>query len=109
MNMKREIKIPQGALIGPNKLPIYGYKTVKAHCIAGLAVVKGQVYHEESGLKIGFLDGENEHAAIANIKIACAMGIDFTKSASEIVKYLRENHGAMIALNMIYAATLDAM
>ena len=59
------VKIPKGALIGTEQRPIYGYETVKAVLINGLAVHKSlqkkpfiwTVCHASSGLRVPMLVG----------------------------------------------------
>lgn len=103
------IKIPQGARIGPERRPIYGWKEIKVKILNGLAVTKnGEVYHAKSGLKIGMLFAKNEKTAIENVKFVSSLGFDWSLSENEVVENLKKNPGIMATMNFIYANTLDS-
>jgi hypothetical protein len=95
----REIQIPRGAKIGPEQKPIYGYETVKASCMGGLAVhkalpgstAKWEVTHIASGMKMGPICAATKSRAIQNMKAALAVGFDWTKSEEETLKAIRES------------------
>ena len=106
---KRIIKIPQGAKIGPEQKPIYGYMDVVAYCKDGLSVHKSlggkrwkwTVTHEASGLSLDVIGANTKRDAAANMEKALELGFDWSRSEEGTVAALKENRGIYDALRKI--------
>lgn len=114
--MQDFIRIPKGALIGSKQQPIYGYETVKATLVNGLAVRKSlpkepfnwTVCHASSGLRVDMLSANTKERAIQNAFLAASIGFDWNLTTEEVIENLRKSPGFMEYLNIIYRNTLDA-
>lgn len=106
---RREIRIPRGAKSGPSQEPIYGYETLPAYCLKGLAVhkaLKGErwkwmVTHEKSGLKLDRIGAMTKARAVENMQAAVALPFDWTKGERETLDALRASRGIVDAITAI--------
>lgn len=105
----RTIKIPMGAFVGPERRPLYGWKELPAHCLAGLAVHKAlpdsrwkwMVTHEASGLKLDRIGAMTKARAIENMRAAVALEFDWTLPERETLDALRASRGIVDAISRI--------
>lgn len=108
----REIQIPRGALVGPEKRPLYGYATVKAKCLDGLAVHKAlgkarwkwMVTHEASGMCIERLGAMTQRDALDRMRRALALDFDWARPAADVLAEMRERRDVVDAVNEIAAS-----
>lgn len=96
---KRVIAIPQGARVGSDQKPIYGFKDVVAYCSDGLAVHRANrgarwrwtVTHIESGLGLTVLGAMTKTLAVENMERALALDFDWTLDEKKTFAAMREN------------------
>lgn len=106
---RREIAIPKGARVGPERRPMYGFETVRAECLKGLCVHKAiagdppgwLVAHEKSGLKIGPLTASTKARAVENMKAAAALNFDWTRDEDATLAALHQSRGIVDAVRAI--------
>jgi len=112
MPEKRTILIPQGARVGHDNEPLYGWKETPALCAGGLAVHaanKGErwrwmVTHESSGLALGVIGAMTRARALANMAAALALPFDWSRDEASTKKALVESRGLVPALRAIGAS-----
>jgi hypothetical protein len=106
---RRTIQIPQGAPIGPDRRPIYGYAERAAYCAGGLAVHKTgngarwrwMVTHEASGLALEALGAMTHKAAMTNMHAALALDFDWTRGRVETLDALKNRRDVVDAIKAI--------
>lgn len=110
-----DILIPMGARIGKAQRPIYGWKTVAAHCLGGLAFHRSigfrprfawTVTHLASGQRIDLLCAKTKRQAQVNLRAALDLPVDWTMDDKAILKALRKNPTIQSSLREIAAAPL---
>jgi hypothetical protein len=107
--IKKTIQIAQGAKVGPEQRPIYGYKEVTAYCEGGLAVHRriGKerwhwiVSHEASGLALGVIGAMTKARAVENMRATLALGFDWTRDEQATIAALRAADGILPAMRKI--------
>lgn len=97
---KITLRIPQGANIGSEQKPIYGYKEIEAIAKGGLAVhrINGDsgpwtVTHIKSLLRISVLGSKSKKRAIQNMEKALALNFDWNLPEKETLDAMRATHG----------------
>ena len=107
--IKRTIKIPMGAPIGPEQKPIYGYLEIEAYCQDGLAVHKAlkwskwkwTITQESSGLKLERIGAMTKARAIENMQLALALPFNWKLPEKETLDALRQSRGIIDAISNI--------
>lgn len=107
--VRRVVLIPQGAKIGPEAKPIYGYEERPADCLGGLCVHKTgkgarwkwMVTHEASGMCIERLGTITKARAMENMQAALALDFDWTLPERETLDALRQSRGIVDAVTRI--------
>ena len=107
--VKRVISIPQGAKVGPDARPMYGYKDVPADCLGGLCVHKTgkgarwkwMVTHEASGLSLERIGAMTKARALENMRAALDLDIDWTLPERKVLDALRQSRGIVDAITRI--------
>lgn len=102
---KRIIRIPQGARIGPEQKPIYGFVEIEAFCARGLCVHRDparpkiwNVTHESSGLRISPLEATTKKRALENMQAALCLEFDWAMPEKETLAAMRESRGLVDAI-----------
>lgn len=105
----RDIQVPQGAFVGPDQQPIYGYKTVPAKCLKGLCVHKANrghrwkwmLTHEASGLCLEMLGAMTQKQAIEHMRRATDIDFDWTAPRDAVIERLKTRRAVFDALRAI--------
>lgn len=109
MMERKTVKIPQGAPIGPNGAPIYGYIEVQADCMGGLCVHKTgkgarwkwMVTHEKSGLALDRIGAMTKARALDNMQKVLALEFDWNQDEKAALAALRQSRGIFDAITAI--------
>ena len=107
--VRRAVKIPQGAKVGPDQRPMYGHIEVQADCLGGLCVHKTgkgarwrwMVTHEASGLGLERIGAMTKARAMENMRAALGLGFDWTLPERETLDALRQSRGIVDAITRI--------
>ena len=105
----RYIQIPRGAFVGSEQRPIYGYKTVRAKCLKGLAVHKANkghrwkwmLTHEASGLCLEMLGAMTQKQALDNMRRATDIDFDWSAPRDSVIEGLKTRREVFDALRAI--------
>lgn len=103
------LAIPQGAKIGPEAKPIYGFKEVSATAERGLAVHKTgkgarwkwMVTHIQSGLALERIGAMTKREALENMRRALELPINWDQSEGEVISILRTDRRIIDGINEI--------